>query len=310
MLINYGCCPPLPHGQYAGEMADHDHTGADAAAPETRTLTDAHGVTIYYYVWPVSDAKAVIHLSHGVGEHARRYAALARDLNAAGYTVVADDHRGHGQTGLNHLGVGQLGEQTTKAAIASVQRVGERLRADYPDTPLVLLAHSWGSLMGQKVINRTGIYDAVVLSGSSLAVPGVIGTGNYNRKWKSPTATGLEWLSRDETVWAAFTADEHNFDIGVTPAWTPVQAFAFLGRPPRAMPRDIPMLIQGGADDPLGGTRGLTLLRNAYVNRAKLSDVTLKIYPGARHEIYNETNRGEVIADLVEWLDAHTVPRG
>ncbi len=284
-------------------MAEEDQAGADAASLETRTLTDAHGVTIYYYVWPVTAPKAVVHLSHGVGEHARRYAPLAADLNAAGYTVVADDHRGHGQTGTNHLGVGKLGENTTKAAIASTRLVGERLRADYPDTTLVLLAHSWGSLMGQKIINTTEIYDAVVLSGSSLAVPGVIGTGNYNKRWASPTATGLEWLSRDEAVWSAFTADELNFDIGVTPAWTPVQAFAFLGRPPKKMPRDIPMLIQGGAEDPLGGTRGLTLLRMAYVDRAKLSDVTLMIYPGARHEIYRETNRDEIIGDLVAWLD-------
>lgn len=305
MLINDGCRRAAGCDSYAGEMAEDDHTGADTASPETRTLTDAHGVTIYYYVWPVPDPKAVIHLGHGVGEHARRYAPLAADLNAAGYTVVADDHRGHGQTGIHHLGVGKLGEQTTRAAIASMQLVGERLRDDYGDATLVLLAHSWGSFMAQKIINTTAIYDAVVLSGSSLAVPGVVGTGNYNKKWKSPTATGLEWLSRDETVWSAFTADELNFDIGVKPAWTPVQALAFLGRPPKTMPRDIPMLIQGGAEDPLGGTRGLTLLRKAYVERAKLSDVTLKIYPDCRHEIYNETNRDEIIADLVEWLDRH-----
>lgn len=290
-------------------MTEDDQAVADAASPETRTLTDAHGVTIYYYVWPVEQPKAVIHLSHGVGEHARRYAALAADLNAAGYTVVADDHRGHGQTGVNHLGIGKLGEKPTKTAVASVQLVGEHLREDYRDLPLVLLAHSWGSFMGQKVINRTRIYDAVVLSGSSLSVLGVVGSGNYNKKWTSPTATGFEWLSRDEAVWAAFAADKYNFDVAVTPAWTTVQALTYLGRPPRTMPRDIPMLIQGGSDDPLGGTRGLTMLRNAYVKRAKLSDVTLEIYPGARHEIYNETNRDEVIADLVEWLDRHAATK-
>ncbi|MET1053064.1 MAG: alpha/beta hydrolase [Mycetocola sp.] len=286
-------------------MAD-DRTGADAATPETRTLTDAHGVTIYYYVWAVPSPKAVVHISHGVGEHARRYAALAAVLNAAGYTVVADDHRGHGQTGSNHLGVGKIGEKPTKTALASVQLVGEHLRENYRDLPLVLLAHSWGSFMAQKIINRTSIYDAVVLSGSSLSVLGVVSSGNYNKKWTSPTATGLEWLSRDKAVWEAFAADTYNFDVAVTPAWTTVQALRYLGRPPRKMPRDIPMLIQGGSDDPLGGTRGLTMLRNAYVKRAKLSDVTLMIYPGARHEIYNEINRDEIIADLVAWLDRHT----
>jgi alpha-beta hydrolase superfamily lysophospholipase len=291
------------------DMIDDDDRRTDASAPETRTVVDADGVSIYYYVWAVPNPKAVIHVSHGVGEHARRYARLARDLNAAGYTVAADDHRGHGQTGERHLGVGKLGERPTRAATDSVQTVGERIREENPGLPLVLLAHSWGSMMGQKVVNRTPLYDAVVFSGSSLAVLGVVGAGNYNRRWKSPTATGLEWLSRDEAVWAAFTADELNFDIGVTPAWSQAQALVYLGRPPRKMPRDIPMLIQGGSDDPFGGTRALTLLRNAYVNRAKLSDVTLKIYPGARHEIYNEINRDEIIGDLVQWLDAHTVAK-
>ncbi|WP_183086566.1 alpha/beta fold hydrolase [Mycetocola zhadangensis] len=285
-------------------MTDEDKTRTDATAPESRTVVDADGVTIYYYVWSAQNPKAVIHLSHGVGEHARRYAPLARELNAAGYTVIAHDHRGHGQTGIHHLGMGKLGDRNIRAAIDAAQFVGERIRDEHSELPLVLLAHSWGSMMAQKIINRAGIYDAVVLSGSSLAIPGVVAAGNYNRRWKSPTATGLEWLSRDESVWAAFSADEFNFDIAVTPVWTPAQAFFVLvGLPPKKMPRDIPMLIQGGSDDPLGGTRGLTLLRNAYVKRAKLSDVTLKIYPGARHEIYNETNRDEIIADLVEWLD-------
>ncbi|AWB85336.1 alpha/beta hydrolase [Mycetocola zhujimingii] len=288
-------------------MTDEDKTRTDATAPESRTLVDADGVTIYYYTWSVPNPKGVIHLSHGVGEHARRYAPLARELNAADYTVIAHDQRGHGQTGIHHLGMGKLGDRSIRAAIDTAQFVGERIRDEHSELPLVLLAHSWGSMMAQKIINRASIYDAVVLSGSSLAVPGVVGAGNYNRRWKSPTATGLEWLSRDESVWEGFSADEFNFDIAVNPVWTPVQAFFVLvGLPPRQMPRDIPMLIQGGSEDPLGGTRGLTLLRDAYVKRAKLSDVTLKIYQGARHEIYNETNRDEIIADLVGWLDAHT----
>ena len=291
---------------YSMKMINDDATRTDATVPETRTVVDADGVTIYYYVWSASAPKAVIHLNHGVGEHARRYAALAKDLNAAGYTVVGHDQRGHGQTGINHLGVGKLGERSIRAATDAAQFVGERIREENPDLPLVLLAHSWGSFMGQKIINRSTLYDAVVLSGSSLAVPGVTATKNFNRKWKTATATGMEWLSRDESVWAAFAADEFNFDVSAKPAWTPMQAFVLLGRPPKTMPRDIPMLIQGGSDDPLGGTRGLTLLHKAYLKRAKLSDVTLRIYPGARHEIYNETNRDEIIGDLVRWLDAHT----
>lgn len=278
-------------------------------APEIRTIVDADGVTIWYYVWRAESPRAVIHVVHGAGEHAGRYADLAADLVAAGYTVVADDHRGHGATGENHLGLGRLGKGTTRGATRSVVHVGQHIAAEHPDVPIVLLGHSWGSLMAQKIVAREHPYAALVLSGTSLAVPGVINAGDLNKRWRGPDSTGLEWLSRDPSVGAAFAEDPRAFDIERQPVWTAIQAFAFLGRPPRRLPRPLPVLIQGGSDDSLGGTRGMTLLRDAYVKRSGLDDVTLRIYDGARHEIYKEINRDEIIADLVAWLDAR-VPAG
>lgn len=277
-------------------------------APETRTLVDADGVTIWYYVWAVENPRGIVHIAHGAGEHAGRYAALAADLNGAGFTVIADDHRGHGATGENHLGLGRLGDGTTRGAIRSVLHVGQAIAEAYPGVPIVLLGHSWGSLMAQKIVTHEHPYSALVLSGTSLAVPGVINAGDLNKRWRTPGNTGLEWLSRDPAVGAAFAEDPRAFDIAEQPVWTALQAFAFLGRPPRRMPRDLPVLIQGGSDDPLGGTRGMRLLRDAYVKRSRLSDVTLQVYEGARHEIYKETNRDEIVADLLAWLDAR-VPR-
>ena len=277
-------------------------------APETRTLVDADGVTIWYYAWAAEQPRGIVHIAHGAGEHAGRYGELAADLVGAGFTVIADDHRGHGATGEGHLGLGTLGDGTTRAAIRSVLHVGRAIATENPGVPLVLLGHSWGSLMAQKIVAQEHPYAAVVLSGTSLALPGVINAGDLNKRWRGPDSTGLEWLSRDPAVGTAFAEDPRAFDIAQQPVWTAVQAFAFLGRPPKRMPRDLPVLIQGGSDDSLGGTRGMTLLRDAYVKRSKLSDVTLRVYPGARHEIYKETNRDEIVADLLAWLDAR-VPR-
>lgn len=276
-------------------------------APETRTLVDADGVTIWYYVWAAEQPRGIVHIAHGAGEHAGRYQQLAADLVGAGFTVVADDHRGHGATGENHLGLGRLGQGTTRGAIRSVLHVGQTIADQNPGVPLVLLGHSWGSLMAQKIVAGEHPYAAVVLSGSLLAIPGVINAGDLNKRWRGSGSTGFEWLSRDPAVGTAFAEDPRAFDIAVQPVWTAVQAFAFLGRPRKGM-RDIPVLIQGGSDDSLGGTRGMTLLRDAYVKRSKLSDVTLRIYEGARHEIYKETNRDEIVGDLLAWLDAR-VPR-
>lgn len=298
---------------YAGGMSEQTPPPVDDAnrpvEPRpyaTETIVDDDGVTVYVYLWEVPNPRAVVHIAHGAGEHALRYGRLAARLNDAGYTVAADDHRGHGRTGLEHLGLGKLGPRTTRGAIDSVAAVGRYLRTRFPEPRLALLGHSWGSLMAQKVVAEHDLYELLVLSGTSLAMPGVINAGDLNKRWRKTGKTGLEWLNRDPAAWAAFAADERNFDIGVTPVWNPIQAFAFLGRPPKRLPRAVPVLILGGSDDSLGGVRGLTLLRDAYVKRSKLTDVTLIIYPEARHEIFNELNREDVERDVVEWLDKRT----
>jgi alpha-beta hydrolase superfamily lysophospholipase len=229
---------------YAGGMSEQTPPPVDADDANrpfeprpytTETIVDDDGVTIYLYVWEVANPKAVVHIAHGAGEHALRYGRLAAALNDAGYTVVADDHRGHGRTGLEHLGLGKLGPRTTWGAIASLAAVGRHLRTRFPESALALLGHSWGSLMAQKVAAHHDLYEYLILSGTSLAMPGVINAGDLNKRWRKTGTTGLEWLNRDPAAWAAFAADERNFDIGVTPVWNPIQAFAFLGRPPRHM---------------------------------------------------------------------------
>ncbi len=84
-----------------------------------------------------------------------------------------------------------------------------------------------------------------------------------------------------------------------------VEGLRLLGTPGR-LARDLPMLIQIGSEDSLGGPRSVELLADAYRRKGGLSDVTVEVYPQARHEVYNETNRDEVIADLVAWLGAHS----
>ena len=107
---------------------------------------DAHGVTIVYDVHPApGPVRAVVQVLHGVGEHAGRYADLIAALNAAGYTVYADDHRGHGRTGLkqhgDHRYLGRLGVGGMRAAVAAVYQLTEIIRAAHPDLTLHLLGH-------------------------------------------------------------------------------------------------------------------------------------------------------------------------
>jgi alpha-beta hydrolase superfamily lysophospholipase len=141
-------------------------------------FTDEFGVVVTYYVWAVDHPRAVVQLAHGIGEYAQRYTALAEALNAAGYSVYADDHRGHGQTGLDqfdgdqsrlgHLGVGGL-----RAAVGDLHQLTGIIRDENVRVPIVLLGHSWGSLMAQKLINvHMTDFAAVVLTGTAYRMPG------------------------------------------------------------------------------------------------------------------------------------------
>ena len=278
------------------------------------TYTDASGLVVTYYVWPVEAARAVIQIAHGVGEHAQRYAALAADLNRAGYTVYADDHLGHGQTGLaqhrgDHTKLGRLGAGGLRAAVAGVYQLSGIIRLEHPNLPLVLLGHSWGSFMVQMIVNKHAAeYDAIVLSGTAYRWPGYIDGADLNRKHHTLGTTGVEWLSRDPAVAQAFVADPLTTATPLAQLFGIREAARLFGRPARDLPSDVPVLLLVGGDDTVGGERSALKLANAYIQRSGLRDVRLIVYPGARHEVFNETNRSEVIGDLVAWLSEHLPP--
>ena len=278
------------------------------------TYTDASGLVVTYYIWPVAAPRAVIQLAHGVGEHAQRYAALAADLNRAGSTVYADDHLGHGQTGLaqhggDHTKLGRLGSGGLRAAVAGVHQLSTIIRSENAELPLVLLGHSWGSFMVQMIVNEHAAeYDAIVLSGTAYRWPGYLDGGDLNRKHQVLGTTGVEWLSRDPDVAQAFVADPLTTATPLAKLFGLREAARLFGRPARNLPAELPMLVLVGGDDTVGGERSALKLVTAYVKRSGLRDVRLIVYPGARHEVFNETNRDEVIADLTAWLDEHLSP--
>src|SRR6478735_3929715 len=271
---------------------------------------DAHGVTIVYDVHPATDPRAVVQLLHGVGEHAGRYGAVIEALTADGFTVYADDHRGHGRTGMKqHAGdasqLGRLGPGGLRAAIAAEWQLTELIRAENPGLPLVLLGHSWGSFLSQKLVNaHPDAYDALVLSGSSLLWPGSLNSGDLNKRWRGPRATGVEWLSSDPAVGEAFLADPLTTTTPLPKLFGPMDTVRLLGKPRRRDGRGIPTLLMVGRDDPVGGPRSVHRLADAYRKRSRFTDVTTLVYPGARHEIFNEVMQADVRADLLAWLES------
>lgn len=280
------------------------------ALPIVRTYTDAQGIDITFYEWPVAQPKGCVQLVHGLGEHARRYDHLAAVLNRAGFSVYADDHRGHGATGLRMTAEGttkkqgNLGKGGMAAVFEGVRQLSHIIVGENPEEPLVLLGHSWGSMIAQRIFNKySDEYDGLVLSGSSILIPGVTPSSGFNKKWaKTPNSSGYEWLSRDEEVGRDFLADPKNFPETAIQVFGITNAAKLMGIPSKQIDSHVPILLMAGSDDPLGGEKGNKRLLDAY-RKAGVHDVELVVYHDARHEIFNEINKDEVIADLVAWLD-------
>jgi alpha-beta hydrolase superfamily lysophospholipase len=275
------------------------------------SFVDASGVTIHSYSWVVGKPKGIIQIAHGLGEHALRYEWLAQQLVDAGYSVYADDHRGHGATGVEQHGgdlakLGRLGPGGLRATIAAIRQFTAIIRDANPAVPIVLLGQSWGSLMAQIIINEhSADYAAVVLAGTAHRSIGLMNGGDLNAKHKHLGPTRFEWLSRDPAVVSAFVEDPLTFYADVIKLFGIPDGLRLFGRPAKSIEPSIPVLIMIGSDDSLGGEKSVAKLADEYVTRSGLEDVKVIVYPGARHEVFNETNRDEVANDLTAWLDGH-----
>ena len=246
--------------------------------------------------------KAVIQLAHGAGEHSMRYLTPLTPIIEAGYVVYAADHRGHGMTsGMAQLG--EFGPGGAPAAVDDMAVLARLIREREPGLPLVLLGHSMGAMFAQSWLpDHSELIDALVLSGT--AGPGPRAAGGPNAAFANPR-TDYDWLSRDDAEVDKYVADPF---CGIR--FQPDSAASFQAlRERRAdaaalarVRKGLPVYIFVGDADPINdGLKRLTPLVDAY--REAGLDVTLKVYPGGRHEMLNETNRAEVVADLKGWLD-------
>ena len=277
-------------------------------ATEHRTFVDADGVTIHYTVWTCANPRGIVQISHGQGDHSQRYSELAEAFVREGFVVYADDHRGHGETWREQwkgdtTKFGHLGPRNLDGAIDAINHLTALARAEYAGLPLVFVGHSMGSLFGQIALDRGTLdADAIVWSGTALRTPFTMNAGDLNAKFRHLGNTGHEWLNRDAEQHHRFKADPLTFKANAIAQFGLGGALQLIGLPKRAH-RDIPILIVQGSDDSLGNEKSVAALAARYV-KAGYSDVELVVYAGARHEIYFETNRDEVWADLFRWVNS------
>lgn len=291
------------------------HYRAGMAVTRSSFASPSDTTALATYTWDdVTDPVGVVQVAHGLAEHSERYGRLAEALNAAGYVVHAVDHRGHGASITDRAG--DFGPVGFEGLIADVAAYGASLRAASPGLPLFLVAHSMGSFAAQSVLlEHSDLYDGVVLSGSTALdllaaglaqAEGPVGLEAFNAGFEP--RTGYEWLSRDEAEVDAYVADPLcGFDLPDETVPALFGAAATLADPAslaRIRP-DLPILVASGAADPLAGGGELVQVLAQRYRDAGVRDVTVRVYDGARHEIFNETNRDEVTRDVIGWLDAH-----
>jgi alpha-beta hydrolase superfamily lysophospholipase len=295
------------------------------------TWTEARdGARLAVRRWtPDGAVRGTVQLVHGLSEHAGRYERLAGALTARGLAVAALDQRGHGLT-AESTGPGRFGAgATSDAVLDDVRDLGQRLAADHPGVPRFLLGHSLGSAVALASAERDGADLAgLVLSGPigvaphlaaavpqlEAAVAGGMGEqpmdalGAFNAPFE-PARTPYDWLTRDPVEVDAYLADPLCGD-DVPPTYR--YGAGMFGLVTRAaspegvagLPDGLPVLLLAGQRDPVGGTDAAQVVALADLLRDRGLPVDLRVYPDARHEVFNETNRDEVTGDLLAWLGA------
>ncbi|BAK98592.1 putative hydrolase [Oscillibacter valericigenes Sjm18-20] len=290
---------------------------------------------------PEGRPRAVLQISHGVSEYILRYGDFAGFLTARGFAVVGNDHLGHGQSvaqGASRLYFGATGGWNTAVDDLYALRCLESQK--FPDLPYFLLGHSMGSFLARTYLIRyPGVVDGAILMGTGQMSPALVAAGRaisaaegrrvgeknpspviqklafeaYNKAF-APNRTAFDWVSSDAAVVDSYVADPYcggNPSVGLFREMLGGIAFITKQSNVEQMNRNTPVLFVSGEEDPVG-ERGKGV-RRAYqsFHRAGVRDLTMKLYPGARHEILNDVCRTEVYGDLAAWLLARLpIPAG
>jgi alpha-beta hydrolase superfamily lysophospholipase len=285
-------------------------------SPDTFSYRAADGRQLAGYRWAPSNGHAVtgvVVLVHGMGEHVRRYDHVADALTSADFMVYGHDHRGHGASLAATDEPGQLGTNGWAALVDELNLVINRAKSEHPGLPVAIVAHSMGSFATQQFLIDHGTdVDAVALTGTAaldllepaLDLSSDLDLSAFNAAFL-PARTDFDWLSRDEAVVDAYLTDPMcGFGIDAASARDMFAGARRLADPAEVagMPHYLPLYVAVGSKDPVNADLALLWPLVDRYRAAGLTDVTVRVYDDGRHEILNETNRAEVIDDLLRWL--------
>lgn len=287
---------------------------------------------LYVNVWlPEVEPIAVVMLSHGMAEHSGRYSRLGTALSEAGYALYAHDQRGHGKTADQGMLGHYADEQGWAKVVGDLASVAQAISQRHPDVPVFLLGHSMGSYIAQAYLQHHGAgLQGAILSGSNFQPVALyrcarviarlerfrqgstgrsrliewLSFGSFNNAFE-PARTCFDWLSRDPDEVDKYALDPLCGFRCTNQLWLDMLAgLQQISKRSNLAQIDpgLPLLVIGGECDPVSDGKRLKDLADALV-AAGHQMLQLKIYPQARHELLNDTNRDEVTRDLIDWLE-------
>lgn len=285
-----------------------------------------------YMYAPGTAPRAVVQLSHGMCEYVERYEPFLEFLTAHGFAVCGNDHLGHGHTAKNEKELGVFPPRDgRKCLVEDLYAMTQLAKRRWPGVPYFLLGHSMGSFVARQYTAQYGAdltgaifmgtsgknpldWAGVALTAALGAVKGKrarsalvdkMAFGAYNKRIEHPVRQN-DWLTRDAAVVQAYENDPYcsfSFTLGAYHELFKLLKGVSGKRWAERIPRALPLLVISGEADPVGqygkGVRQVA----GWLRDTGHENVTLTLYPGARHEVLNETDRASVYADVLSWLE-------
>lgn len=281
------------------------------------------------------DAKAVLQIVHGMAEHIDRYDDFAGFMTDNGFIVVGMDNLGHGLTASTKEELGYFAKKNAKEYLVNNAHIlKKQIEGENPELPYFFMGHSMGSYITRKYISTYGAgIDGCIIVGTGfesklstipgLAIISIVEKlngeryrstfldnamfGAYSKRISNPS-TSFDWICTDETVvkeyidnpldGVIFTVNGFKTLVSLVDEVCSRDTFS-------KTPVDLPMLLISGSEDPVGNYgKGVKKSFDCFKS-AGIKDVKMKLYPGMRHEIINETGKMEVYKDILNWLDTH-----
>lgn len=282
---------------------------------------------------PDSKPRAVVQIAHGIAEHIDRYRPFMEFLADNGFVVAGNDHLGHGKSIRVPEEQGFFAEKDGWwRVVDDMDKLHDIISNEYPELPYVLFGHSMGSFLTRTyLIKHPDKYDGVILSGTGHQSPALVLGGNaaasimaklngamgdgakldslafgtYLNKIENPR-TKFDWLSRDTEQVDKYIADPLCGFVGKIGLYRDMmQGIKFITDKKNIaqMNKEKPVYFMSGDGDPVGDYgKGVERAYKAFCD-AGLHDVFMRLYPGGRHEMLNETNKEQVYQDILSWLN-------